>query len=547
MDILNFIHWLRERRVVTSAPADSLLAIGVPDPRRDDKYLTCAIKASDLGLGEGGSTTGEYRMSQFADTIIPRTDFDESIVGKFFDVTGGKARFFGSGVFVELENGNLAFVYYNQTVLESGILIYEAYEILPPNAEVPVSYIDGYWIAYKQDPFNKERLIKIGELQMTQQFWNNWYNYTAKDSGPNAVKFVSTDFNLSVSNSVESYITKLTWTGSELVAEDIYFDFDGETFQSLYSTLTGITVFDDVPAFELRITEYILDDDYYGMAMGAEKGWCFYRNANAVGTEEPWITVGYNILTGETKWVNPIPIIITLNNLDLLDPGKFVMRDWVNHPGGLVYSFSDDKVVDNGDNNDGVTAIWSPYWESNTECIYLGIREQSGFSPTDAIRMLTDGNLNPVLSTGTIFSYYWDNKAFYFWTNAAGFNDQVYIVHKYHIETKEVTSYTLPYLSFLEIWPPTFYNHDITNYFLQSWANNDGLLLNVTSFNQLSSWSMEKYQYVKHEDSKIYKFHLDMSYPSHAFKDKIYNINTMASYNFDTLGVAISTYKKMKF
>ena len=547
MDILNFIHWLRERRVVTSAPADSLFAIGVPDPRRDDKYLTCAIKASDLGLGEGGSTTGEYRMSQFADTIVPRTDFDESIVGQFFDVTGKGARVFGSGVFVELENGNLALVYYNQSVLESGILIYEAYEILPPNAEVPVSYIDGYWIAYKQDPFNKERLIKIGELQMTQQFWDNWYNYTAKDSGPNAVKFVSSNSNPtqvnSPSNILESYITKLTWTGSELVAEDIYFDFDSETFLSLYSTLTGITVFDEVPNFELRRTEYILDDDYYGMAMGAEKGWCFYRNTNAVGTEEQWITVGYNILTGETKWVNPIPIIITLSNLDLLDPGKLVIRDWVNHPGGLVYSFADGKLVDNGDNNDGVTAIWSPYWESNTECIYLGIRKQSGFGPTEATRLLTQGYLYPeFMSLDTIFSYYWDNKAFYFWTNSRGFSDQVYIVHKYHIETKEVTSYTLPYLTFSDE-----YRFDIVSLFLISWANNDGLFFNVSSFSQLASWSVEKYQYLKHEDSKIYKFHLDMSYPTHAFKDKIYNINTMASYNFDTLGVAISTYKKMKF
>jgi hypothetical protein len=540
-NINNFAAIIAGRRVRKQLTDLDLIPIGARDENYDGNYKDSAITIADfkeqVGTG-GGSTTGEYRMSQFADTIVPRTDFDESIVGQFFDGTGGVARLKGSGVFVELENGNLALVSYNQSVLESGILIYEAYDISPAG---PFG-ITGYWIAYKQDPFNKERLIKIGELQMTQQFWDNWYDYTAKDSGPNAVKFVSSTFDASVGNSVESYITKLTWTGSELVAEDIYFDFDGETFQSLYSSLTGITVSDEAPPFELRRTEYILDDDYYGMAMGAEKGWCFYRNVNADIAVEEWISVGYNILTGETKWVNPTPSILALTNFDSVGPLKII--DWVNHPGGLVYSFSDAKFTDNGDNNDGVTAIWSPYWESNTECIYLGIRKQNGFGPTEATRLLTGGVLYPeFMSLDTIFSYYWDNKAFYFWTNAAGYNDQVYIVHKYHIETKEVTSYTLPYLTFLD----EYSNSINTGAYLSSWANNDGLFLNVYTFKQLASWSIEKYQYVKHEDSKIYKFHLDMYYPSHAFKDKIYNINTMASYNFDTLGVAISTYKKMKF
>ena len=472
------------------------------------------------GVG-GGSTTGEYRMSQFADTIITKTDFDESIVGKFYDRNVDKTLFLG--VIIELDNGNLAQISYNQSVLENGIFIYEAYDLNTTDL------IDGYWVAFQQDPNNPERLIKVGELQMTAQFWDNWYNWTAKDSGPNSVKFVSAVTNGGENDSIESYITKLTWTGSELVAEDIYFDFGGETFGSLYSDLTGISL--DKPSFTFKQAEWILDDDYYGMAMGAEAGWCFYRNTDGLTDEEKWIAVGYNILTSEVKWVNPTPLILTLTNLDLL--GFLKIKDWVNHPGGLVYSFDDNKQSDQGDNNNGVTAIWSPYWENNTECIYIGIRTQYGMFSV-AERIFLKGELNS--------PFYWDNKAFYFWTESGGYNDQVYIVHKYHIETKEVTTYTLPSLTFLDA-----YSQSIESNFLNSWANNDGLFFNVVTFSQLSSWSIEKYQYVKHEDSKIYKFHLDMSYPTHTFKDKIYNINTMASYNFDTLGVAISTYKNMKF
>jgi hypothetical protein len=531
MDILNFIYWIRQRRVLKTLPKNSLIPVGVKDPRRDDRYLTCAIKASDLGLGEGGSTTGEYRMSQFADTIVPRTDFDESIVGKYFDNPGINL-IFGSVIFVELENGNLANVVYNQSVLENGILIHEAYDI----ASTDPSGINGYWIAFQQDSTNPERLIKVGELQMTQQFWDNWYNWTAKDSGPNSVKLVATTGFGTENNFLESYITKLTWTGSALVAEDIYFDFGGETFGSLYTDLTGISPL----SFNLSIlvTEWILDDDYYGMAMGAEKGWCFYRNTNGSTNEESWITVGYNILTGETKQVNPMPMILALDNFSSLDPSRFNIYNWVNHPGGITYSFSNENPVDNGNNTNGITALWSPYWESNNECIYIGLRYQDVNTAALADRLVIGGDFIPQGNS----SWYWDNKAFYYWTVSTGNFDQVYIMHKYHIETKSITSYTIPYLTALDN-----YTSLIDTVSLFSWANNDGMFINTSLGNQSASWGIEKYQYVKHEDSKIYKFHLDMYYPTHAFKDKIYNINTMATYNFDTLGVAISTYKKMKF
>ena len=55
MDILNFISWIAsKRRVVTTAPDDALVPIGIRTETRDDKYTTVAIKKSDL---LGTSTT----------------------------------------------------------------------------------------------------------------------------------------------------------------------------------------------------------------------------------------------------------------------------------------------------------------------------------------------------------------------------------------------------------------------------------------------------------------------------------------------------------
>jgi hypothetical protein len=48
MDILNFIYWKKNRRVVDTVTNDTLIPLGVPDERRDDKYLTVAMPISDF-------------------------------------------------------------------------------------------------------------------------------------------------------------------------------------------------------------------------------------------------------------------------------------------------------------------------------------------------------------------------------------------------------------------------------------------------------------------------------------------------------------------
>jgi hypothetical protein len=48
MDILNWLHWKKAGRIVSSVSDNALIAVGEPDPKRDDKYLTVAIKKADL-------------------------------------------------------------------------------------------------------------------------------------------------------------------------------------------------------------------------------------------------------------------------------------------------------------------------------------------------------------------------------------------------------------------------------------------------------------------------------------------------------------------
>lgn len=77
MDILNFISWIAsKRRVVTSAPDDALLPIGIRTETRDDKYTTVAIKVSDLA-----SQVGDPSVTFTDGTLEPAVQATMSAIG----------------------------------------------------------------------------------------------------------------------------------------------------------------------------------------------------------------------------------------------------------------------------------------------------------------------------------------------------------------------------------------------------------------------------------------------------------------------------------
>ena len=59
MDILNFISWIKGKRVVTTVdPARTLLPVGLKDGRRDDEYLAGAISVQDFVAQIGSGSVG---------------------------------------------------------------------------------------------------------------------------------------------------------------------------------------------------------------------------------------------------------------------------------------------------------------------------------------------------------------------------------------------------------------------------------------------------------------------------------------------------------
>jgi hypothetical protein len=59
MDILNFISWIKGKRIVTAVdPASTVLPVGLRDPRRDDNYLAGAITVQDFAAQMPAGPTG---------------------------------------------------------------------------------------------------------------------------------------------------------------------------------------------------------------------------------------------------------------------------------------------------------------------------------------------------------------------------------------------------------------------------------------------------------------------------------------------------------
>ena len=49
MDILNFISWIKGKRIVTTVPpTQTLIPVGLKDGKRDDEYIACVITYQDL-------------------------------------------------------------------------------------------------------------------------------------------------------------------------------------------------------------------------------------------------------------------------------------------------------------------------------------------------------------------------------------------------------------------------------------------------------------------------------------------------------------------
>ncbi len=70
MDVLNFISWIKRKDYRETMPANALTVVGVPDPTRDDKYLSIVVPVSSLVTGATGTFIAGTKTVTVVDGLI---------------------------------------------------------------------------------------------------------------------------------------------------------------------------------------------------------------------------------------------------------------------------------------------------------------------------------------------------------------------------------------------------------------------------------------------------------------------------------------------
>jgi hypothetical protein len=464
----------------------------------------------------GGSGITELKLATLpSSSTVINTLPDPQILGEVYD-SGNSG---GGNPFIKLANGNLAEVSYCQSLLKDGTFIYEVYDTQTLDPE------NGYWVAFRPSPTNTNLLVKVAELKMTTQFWNNWYNYTVKDGADNEVKFVEINTPFGDAQTIEGWITTLTYSNGVLTAVDSNPNFGGATVLSLYNSLTGLGILGGF--WNYKNPEFILDDDYYGMGVGQNFGWMYFRDTTT--PLDSWKIVGFNVLTGQTTYIDALAYgIANITNFDWASLGanpEQAFGYWFSHSRGLTFVMADGNITDNGTNFNGVSAFWSPNWTDNEKCIYADVR-----NPSDSSYCVL-GNF--VGFTFSPSNWYWDNNNFYIVLSNSSPNAQSMFLANINIETQQIKYYKLPN-NILDFSAVFGFN---TN------ANNDSMMF----FFYFSSQIFGQYVYYIMSNNEPLILQSNNIYPTNMLGSKSYSTSTSLVYNTYSIGLQVDEWSGVQF
>lgn len=494
-------------------------------------FLTPEIDAIDIVnertnklIGTIGGTVS-YKFDKLPKSYVAQAPANSDILGDYVDA--GFPIPINPPPFIRLENGNIANIDYNYAHTKDGIFIFDAYEL---NSTDP---IDGWWIAYKVNDDDPTLLDKVAELRMTFKYWDNGAQYSYNKVGENNTAYFVNFSTFFVDNtSLFSDVTKLTVNKSgntyTLSATETSFNYDGATVLSLYNDFAPIPVAPGVADWSYRSPYYSLQNDYYGLMNGVDEGWVFYGNSNTPTTLFTY-QMGFNLLTGETAFVEPISSLAATTNFNpagVVDATYFNDRTWESHPAGVLYYVYNSQGLDNGNNTNSVTALFSPRWTNNKLVTFLNSRDAGGVNFLNT----AGGIFNPIAPSNNRSGF--DSENFYqtYRSSAFGFAF-VQVFHRFKLDSvvKEQEIQILPLQS------------DSGDY--SSWDNNDAFIYSPENLPFIgNTYCRYSYMYWQSSSPKAYQLQSNNSYPYTIIGNKFYSNYGGLTRNSLQLGIEYDVY-----
>ena len=451
-------------------------------------------------------------------TIVSSAPDHSQYYGELYDA----GAVFPPANYVEyLDNGGgLCALFYAETILSDGTLIYEAYEITPTTA------IYGYWFAMQQDPSDPTKLKKVGQCQMTLQFWNNYYDYTYQtESSPNEVKFLLPNYPTSDTDVLQTLTTTLKLVNGVLGAEDSIVGPSINTL-TLYNYLTGQALLTGLWTYSTPI--YSMEDDYSRLMDGEKAGWVFYGE-DGVGNFE--YQVCYNILTGETNVYQPIAKLGATTNFNpatAIDETYFNPL-WTCHPKGVLYLVYNQQGLDNGSNFNDVSALWSPQWTNSLIVKFLAIRDLYTGGYINSNALLFNNTLSPS------FTYGFDLNHIYFVLStyaSATYGSQAFKMSRVTLDSEgnELIESVIPALIDTSIALPSI------------WESKRGIFMFWIGGVALETFSNFSYYYWNGVREKPTLLQSNNSYPTNFLGNRIYSTSSQLNRNATALTIQYDIY-----
>jgi hypothetical protein len=316
----------------------------------------------------GGSAS--YKFSRLPKSYAATYNSNPDVVGDCLELGENP----GSDPIIELSNGKIVRIDGISNFFNNGILIMDAREI------APIDVNSGWWVAFKISDSDPELLEKVAELHQTDAYWNNGYQFTFSEDGvENVCKYIVYESPFSDNNLLKSEITTLTITqvGSTYTLTSAFttFNYGGATTISLYNDNAPSPVLPGVADWTYRTPYNSLNNNYDAIMNGSEPGWIWYGNADTKNTLYTY-QAGYNLLTGETSFVNPISALSSTTNFNPLGviDGDYFGNNWESHPSGVFYGVSNRQPLNSYNNTNDVTALFSPRWVNNKKVTFLNQR-----------------------------------------------------------------------------------------------------------------------------------------------------------------------------